>query len=158
MKMLILPLVSGLSLTVAAYHMVRAQQVAPELPPPRPPVAAPFEQTLAASGVVEAQTENISLGAHVPGVVETVHVKVGQRVAQGAPLFQVDDRAARAVLAVREGELADAQAALARLEALPRPEEIPASEARVREAQALVVEREDQHRRKAALRSERAVA
>jgi multidrug resistance efflux pump len=63
-------------------------------------------------------------------------VKVGQRVKAGEPLFRIDDREMKAELQVRTAMLADATAALARLAALPRTEDLPAAEARVRETMA----------------------
>jgi HlyD family secretion protein len=65
-----------------------------------------------------------------------VFVKVGQRVKAGTPLFRIDDRDRKAELAVRQAMLADTMASLERLESMPRPEELPAAEAKVREAKA----------------------
>jgi HlyD family secretion protein len=76
------------------------------------------------------------MGTSLPGIVVEVFVKVGQRVKAGDPLFRIDDRDRKAELAVRQAMLADAKAALDRLEAMPRPEELPAAEAKVREAKA----------------------
>lgn len=57
----------------------------------------------------------------------------------------------------REARLADAEAHLHRLRSLPRPEEVPASEARVSEAQAAMVAAEDAYRRTARLAEARTV-
>ena len=102
----------------------------PELPPPVQPAENPFPNTVAGAGMVEPETENISVGSPVPGIVVEVMVKVGQKVKAGDPLFRLDDRELKAELAVRKAMLADAKAELARLEAMPRPEELPAAEAR----------------------------
>jgi multidrug resistance efflux pump len=83
----------------------------------------------------------------MPGVVVEVNVKVGQRVAAGAPLFRIDDRPLRAERAYRQAALESAQAQLAKLEAMPRSEELPASSAKVREAKANLEDQEDQYRR-----------
>ena len=69
-----------------------------QLRPPVEPARSPFGQTLAASGVVEAKTENISIGSHLPGIVNQVVVSVGQRVKAGDPLFRLDDRHLQAEL------------------------------------------------------------
>ena len=63
-------------------------------------------------------------------------VKVGQHAKAGDPLFRIDDRDRKAELKVRQAMLADAIAALERLEAMPRPEELPAAEAKVKETKA----------------------
>src|SRR5690606_12766809 len=106
------------------------------IPPPIQPAANPFPNSVAGAGMVEPETENISIGAPLPGIVVDVYVKVGQRVTAGTPLFRIDDRDHKAELAVRQAMLDDAKSVLERLESMPRPEEIPAAEAKVREAQA----------------------
>src|SRR5262249_54539729 len=140
-------LLAAALLLFAVYHVVLAQQTKPKAVPPVPPAQTPFGDTVAGSGIVEAQTENIAIGSHLPGVVAQVFVKVGQKVKTGDQLFRLDDRALKAELDVRQAALAAAEAQLARQDALPRAEELPASEAKVREAQANVADQEDQLRR-----------
>jgi HlyD family secretion protein len=142
-----LPLLAVGLLLFAVYHVVMAQQSKPKVQPPVPPAQTPFGDTVAGSGIVEAQTENIAIGSHLPGVVTEVFVKVGQKVKAGDPLFRLDDRALKAELAVRQANLAAAEAQLARQEMMPRTEELPASEAKVREAEANFTDQEDQLRR-----------
>jgi multidrug resistance efflux pump len=117
-------------------YLAQAKDRIPQVPPPVQPASNPFKNTVAGAGMVEPETENISIGTPLPGIVVEVMVKVGQRVKTGDPLFRIDDRDHRAELKVREAMLADAVAALKRLEAMPRPEELPASEAKVNEAKA----------------------
>lgn len=112
-------------------------------PPPFAPSSPSYDATVAATGIVEAQSENIDVGSPVPGVVAQVFVKVGQRVAKGAPLFRLDDRSRKAELEVLEAELLLAKAKLARLRAQPRPEQLPILEARIRYARAELDEQED---------------
>src|SRR5262245_18763612 len=109
----------------AVYHAVRAQQVPPPLPPPSEPVRSPFARTTAAEGLVEARTENIAIGATWAGTVLEVKAQVGQRVAAGSLLFRLDDRHLAAQLKVQEANLAVAQAQLAKLEGMPRREDLP---------------------------------
>jgi HlyD family secretion protein len=142
-----LPLLAAALLLFAVYHVVLAQQSNPKALPPVPPAQTPFGDTVAGSGIVEAQTENIAIGSHLPGVVVEVFVKVGKKVKAGDPLFRLDDRALKAELAVRRANLAAAEAQLARQEMMPRAEELPASEAKVREAEANLADQEDQLRR-----------
>lgn len=84
--------------------------------PPAQPVADPprvsFSNKISGSGIVEASTRNIAVGSHLPGIVKGVHVRVGQKVKAGAPLFSLDDRAKRADLAVSEAAVAEAEAVL----------------------------------------------
>ena len=154
---LVLPLLAVGSLAYAGWHVYRANQPLPQATPPIPPVVAPYGNALAASEVVEPTTEDVAIGTHVSGVIERVSVAAGDRVAVGDPLFRIDTRQAVAELAVREAGLADAEAQLHRLQSLPRPEELPASAARVHEAQAEVVAADDAHRRTARLAEARTV-
>jgi multidrug efflux pump subunit AcrA (membrane-fusion protein) len=135
----VLPVLAVIMLSLAIYHVVKAQQTLPKPPPPVEPARTPFGHTIAGAGIVEPETENIAIGAPLPGVVLQVYVpvdKVGQIVKKGEPLFLVDDRALKAQLKYQEANLAAAQAQLDKLEAQPRPEEVPPSEAAVRAAQA----------------------
>ena len=108
--------------------------------PPKPviePHARPAkERMLAGSGLVEARRENIPIGATVAGVVVEVFVKKGDHIKRADPLFLVDDREMRGQLGVREAQLEAARAQLHKMEAFPRPEDVPPMEAAVEEAQA----------------------
>src|SRR5262245_48546249 len=147
----VLPLLAVALLGFAVFHVVRGQQPLPKTPPPVPPARTPFGKTVAGAGLVEPQTENISVGSPLPGVVAEVLVKVGRKVKAGEALFRLDDRPLRAEEKLREAALASARAQLDRLEQMPRPEEVPASEAKVREAEANAVDQQDQLNRTRAL-------
>jgi len=66
------------------------------------PPAKPFSSVVAGAGLVEAASENISVGVPVPGVVENVFVKVGQRVEAGDALFSIDQRQIDAEISSQE--------------------------------------------------------
>ncbi len=117
----------------------------PSTPPSRPPEVA-FRSAVAAVGLVEPSSENISISTPVPGLVVAVFVKAGERVAKDAPLFSLDDRDLRAELGLRKSALDVARSRLARLERAPRPEEVPAAEARVHEAEAALADAQNQQR------------
>lgn len=131
-----LPLVSIGLIAFAVHYLGQTGQRIPELPPPVRPAQNPFPNTVAGAGMIEPETENISVGSPVPGIVVEVFVRVGQHVNAGDPLFRLDDRQLRAELEVRRSMLGDANSSLARLVAMPRPEELPQAEARIRETQA----------------------
>ncbi|MGD0540124.1 MAG: HlyD family efflux transporter periplasmic adaptor subunit [Tepidisphaeraceae bacterium] len=101
------------------------------------PSRAPFANSVSGAGIVEAFSENIQVGAVVPGVVKQIFVKVGDTIAKGQPLWQIDERELQADLATKraaataqEALLAAAQARYDRLKQMPRPEEIPPAQAR----------------------------
>jgi multidrug resistance efflux pump len=141
---MVLPLIAAVLLGFAVWHVIGAQQVPPKPEPPIAPAPTPFGKTVAGAGLIEAQTENIQVGSPLPGVVAEVFVKPGQRVSRGDPLFRLDDRELRAELQLRQAELLSAEAQLARLEQLPRTEEVRLKEARVRELQAVLAEQKTQ--------------
>src|SRR5262245_834235 len=137
----VLPAVAALLLVFAIGHAIYIQRKAPESPPPVPPPLSPFGDVVAGAGMVEPNTEAsstaaIAVGSRLSGVVQQVHVKLGQQVKAGDLLFELDDRQAKAELSFRQAALAAAQAQLRRLELQPRPEEVPPSEAQVAASEA----------------------
>ncbi len=147
LRKLILPGLALSLLTFAVMHVVKAQQPAVKSTPPVEPPRTPFSNTVAGSGIIEARTENIAVGSHLPGVVTEVLVRVGAKVGPGSPLFRLDDRALKANLRVMQANLMAARAEVSRLESLPRKEELPASEARVLEAEANLAEQVSNYER-----------
>jgi HlyD family secretion protein len=147
---IVLPLFALAMLAFGVFHILKAQQQLPKPPPPAQPARSPFGQTIAGSGVVESRSENIAIGSALPGVVLQVYVpveEVGKQVEAGDPLFRVDDRQLKAQLAFQQANLAAAEAKLAKLDEMPRPEEIPPAEARVKAAEAAVWRTKDQAER-----------
>src|SRR5262245_8759084 len=143
------------------YHVNRESQSLPATAPPEDPARSPFDKAIAASGVVEARTENIAIGAALAGLVLEVYVpsdRVGTHVTAGQPLFRVDDRHLIVQLKVAEAQLTMAEARLAKLEEQPRPEELPPSLARVNAAAANMALTEDHFERAKRLFERNAVA
>ena len=146
----VLPVVALAMAGLGFYHVGQASQTAPAASPPQPPPRSPYEHSIAASGVVEARTENIALGAALSGLVLEVYVpsdRVGTHVKAGQPLFRVDDRHLQAQLKVAEAQHAAAVARLAKLEKQPRPEELPPSLAKLKAATANASRLQDQYER-----------
>ena len=75
---------------------------------------------VAGAGIIEASTENITIGTPVSGVVTDIFVTVGQAATAGDPLFKLDDRNLQAELAVRQTALRQAKERLPRLRSMPR--------------------------------------
>jgi multidrug efflux pump subunit AcrA (membrane-fusion protein) len=130
-------------LCFAVYHVVTANQTPPKLQPPVTPARTPYGKGVSGAGIVEPETENISIGSHLSGIVEVVHVKVGDRVQSGQLLFQLDARALEAELTVRRAALEAAKAQQEKLRAMPRTSERPPLEARVRETRANLADKVD---------------
>jgi RND family efflux transporter MFP subunit len=89
---------------------------APTYVPPIDPPTKPYEVSVAASGIVEALSENVSIGVPEAGLVTKVHVKVWDTVKEGQPLFTLDDRELNAQLKVNMANASVAEATLRRLQ------------------------------------------
>ncbi|MBS0205352.1 MAG: efflux RND transporter periplasmic adaptor subunit [Planctomycetes bacterium] len=144
---LILPLLAVVAFSFMSFHIVKAQREIPPQNPPLDPSRSPYNSTLAGAGIVEPRSENIAVGAHLPGIVTEVFVNVGDRVDKGTPLFQIDDRQQRAELAARQAQLDASIADLHRLQSMPRAEDLPVSAANVEKARADMKAQQDQMNR-----------
>jgi multidrug resistance efflux pump len=109
------------------------------------------------TGILEPQSENIAIGAPMPGLVTRVFVQVGSAVQAGAPLFQLDDRSLRAEVGVRAAAVETARQKLQRLRGLPRTEELLPLEAQVLEAEANLADLKAQLARRESVNDPRAV-
>ena len=139
----VLPLVAVAMLGFAGWYVAKTRPITNNPPPPIEPARSPYAATLAAAGIVEAQTENISVGSATPGVVVQVLVKVGDAVTAGQPLFRLDDRQLQGELAVKRAMVSQEKSELIRLEAEPRKEKIPVIVAQVNEARTAVIREAD---------------
>ncbi len=134
-----LPTLAVCLFAFSIYHLLFAAEKLPKVGPLVEPPRQSFRSGISGTGLVEARAENISLGTAVAGVVLEVCVtneQLGQRVTKGTPLFRVDDRHLKAQLRTLQANLKLAETQLERLEQMPRPEEIPPSEAKVKIAEA----------------------
>ena len=82
------------------------------------------------------EVTDAQLGFKVPGRVAERLVSEGDRVKAGQPVARLDDTEQQEQLALRQAELAGAEASLAALVAGSRPQEIAAAEATLRSAEA----------------------
>jgi len=69
------------------------------------PPRSPYDQTVAASGIIEAVNENVRIAPPVAGLITKIFVAVGDKIKKQAPLFQLDDRDLRAQLVTREAAI-----------------------------------------------------
>lgn len=107
----ILPLLACGLLAYALLSILN-RQAPPVAEPTLPPPSAPFDGRVAGIGIVEPESESISIGTQVPGIVAEVTAKVGDKVKAGDILFTLDSRQAQADL-----ELSGAQYEAARVQA-----------------------------------------
>lgn len=131
----------------AGWFVWSTRPVEVSAPPPSAPPRSPYRRTLSCSGIIEPQSESISVGSASAGVVVEVAVRVGEHVEAGTPLFRLDDRDLRGARAVCEASLSQAKSELIRLEAEPRRETIPPLVAAVSEKRAAEIAATDAARR-----------
>jgi multidrug efflux pump subunit AcrA (membrane-fusion protein) len=74
-----------------------------------PPIS-PFVHNISGTGLVEANTRNINVGSFSAGIVDIVHVKEGDIVKKGTPLFSLDRRTAEADVTIQQKRVNEAEA------------------------------------------------
>jgi len=106
----ILPLLTlggvGVGIFAAGHDTEKTPPVQPVSHAPQPP----FQSFVAGAGIVQAISEDISIGTQIAGIVSTLHIQVGSRVKAGDALFTIDDRAQRAQVAIQEATVRVAEA------------------------------------------------
>ncbi len=109
----IVPLVALAGVIFAIITVLRGDKTRPPVPPVSSAATSPYRSSVAGSGIVEASTENISLGTQIPGIVAKIFVEIGSNVKAGDPLFTIDERPTQAELATRRAAVQVAEAQLA---------------------------------------------
>ncbi len=95
-----------------------------------------FAATVLATGAVKAQVgAEVKVGARISGRVERLHVNIGDDVAKGQLLAELERDELEAQVALCQAELHEAEARLAAIKA-ERPKEIARAKAMVEEAKA----------------------
>jgi HlyD family secretion protein len=98
-----------------AILVARLNGQSPIKPPPIDPSPKPYAVSVAASGIVETLSENVSIGVPEAGLVTQVHAKVWDSVQEGQPLFTLDNRELTAQVAVNNANVSVAEATVRRL-------------------------------------------
>jgi len=109
----LLPIFAIVVAVLAAVSIARTQPRLRPTNPPLPPPRAEFATRVAAVGLIESNSENIAIGSETAGVVSKVHVKAGDSVERGDPLFELDVRHLRAELAEANTAIEVARAGVA---------------------------------------------
>lgn len=112
-----LPVLAIFGFSFGVFTVVHSNQPTPIAQPVAQPADSPYPAFIAGAGIIEAKSQNISIGTPLPGIVQSVAVKVGDKVSAGLVLFKLDDRETLAELAVRKANVAKAKAAVGETEA-----------------------------------------
>jgi multidrug efflux pump subunit AcrA (membrane-fusion protein) len=112
----IIPLVALAGVAFAIFTVISGDKNPPSAPPVAEASQSPYQASVAGSGLVEASTENISIGTEIEGIVSKNFVEIGSNVKTGDPLFKIDDRflleelnIRRATVQLTETQVANAQ-------------------------------------------------
>jgi RND family efflux transporter MFP subunit len=95
----ILPVVALTGILIALVVASRANKTLPPVKPVSEAPQPPYTAFIAGAGITEANTENIAIGTQIAGIVSSIYVQIGSHVKAGDPLFTIDDRAQRALIA-----------------------------------------------------------
>lgn len=113
-----LPVIAAAGFLFAVYSVVSGGKPVPVAQSVAEPAQAPFKTYIAGAGIIEARSDNISIGTALPGVVDKVLVKAGDKVKAGDAVFRLDQREAAAELEVKRAGEAKARAGVAEAEAV----------------------------------------
>lgn len=137
----------GLLSTIVLYGLIHSS--GPKVEPIVVPSANPFLSSVAASGIVEASSNNVEIGTPVSGIIKKIYVKVWQDVNKDDPLFSLDDRELIGQLYVLEASQAIAEATVTKLEdqlnrlkAVQDPRAVSQDEVKTKENDVLVAKAE----------------
>src|SRR4030095_13073702 len=88
----LIPILAIAGVLVAVVTVIQGSKPPVAQPPVIEPPKAPFTAFVAGSGLIEAASQNIAVGSPISAVVMAVHVKVGDPIKAGDPLFELDTR------------------------------------------------------------------
>lgn len=103
----ILAILGALFGLVVVYATQRKEAVPPIM---FPPSTSPFESSIAGAGIIEASSQNISIGTPFNEIIDKIFVIEGDVVKAGDPLFQLDLRNFNAELESAKASLEVAKA------------------------------------------------
>ncbi|HEY4170076.1 MAG TPA: efflux RND transporter periplasmic adaptor subunit [Reyranella sp.] len=113
-RRLLFPLLAVVGVAFAVAAIVLGERTPPGASAAVHPTMSPFATAVAGAGIVEASSENIAIGAAVPGIVTKIAVKWGDRVQSGDVLFTIDDRDVQGQLLIAGAKVREADATLAK--------------------------------------------
>lgn len=115
-RKILLPLLAVIGVGIGIYAAVQSARTLAPTPMVSDPPSSPYRAFVAGAGLVETNTENISVGTQIAGIVSKINVQIGCEVKKGDALFTIDDRATRALLASQQAAIKVAEARLAQAE------------------------------------------
>src|ERR1700682_3472805 len=108
----LLPFLAIVGLGAAIFMVIQGNRTVSVSKPVGQSAQTPFTSSIFGPGIVEASSENISIGTPVSGIVTAIYVKWGDRVKTGDPLFKVDPRDLEAQLPPAKAKVKEVEAQL----------------------------------------------
>src|SRR5215469_9197180 len=108
----LLPVLALLGVAAAVVMVNEGNRAPSATKPVFQPAEAPFSFYIFGPGIVEASTENISIGTPVSGLVTAIYVTWGEQVKRGASLFKTDTRDLDAQLLPAKVKVSEVEAQL----------------------------------------------
>lgn len=115
-RKVVLPLLAAIGVCIGVYAAIQSARTLAPTPMVADPPSSPYRAFVAGAGLVESNTENISVGTEIAGIVSKINVQIGCSVKKGDALFTIDDRATRALLASQQAAIKVAEAQLAHVQ------------------------------------------
>lgn len=94
----IIPVLAIIGVGLGIMMVIASSKKTIPAPPVAQPAVPPWKTFVSGAGIIEASTENISIGTNIGGIVRKIYVETGSEVKTGDPLFLIDDRATLAQL------------------------------------------------------------
>lgn len=105
MRKYLLPILALLGALFGLYIVFWSQKTVPVAPILFPPAVSPYAHSIAGAGIVEASSQNISIGTPFNEIITKIFVIEGDKVKKDDPLFQLDIRSFEAQLATAQANL-----------------------------------------------------
>jgi len=111
-RFFILILVSIIGVGVALGLMYYTELEKPSQSVALPSMKLPYSSFIAGTGVIEANSKNIYVGALAQGIIKKVYVKSGDTIKKGELLFEIDDSTQRLQVPLLQAEIKVSEAKL----------------------------------------------
>ncbi len=108
----LLPVLALLGVAAAVAMVAEGNRAFTASKPVFQPAEAPYSSYIFGPGIIEASSENISIGTPVSGIVTAIYVTWGEQVKRGAPLFKIDTRDLDAQLLPARAKVKEVEAQL----------------------------------------------
>ncbi|MBS0604497.1 MAG: efflux RND transporter periplasmic adaptor subunit [Verrucomicrobia bacterium] len=105
LRKILLPSLAACGAIAALLVVFWSQKTELPQPVPFPPATSPYPHYIAGAGIVEASSQNISIGSPFSEIVTKLYVVEGDRVKKGDPLFHLDLRSFEAQLETSRNQL-----------------------------------------------------